>query len=92
MAIGALEIVQAIAKEKPENHLPKIIGYDGIPKMLWLIKNGNPHILGTINVKVEKQAEQALATMTAMLEGQRPNILLGLITPESVPNIAVLEM
>ena len=72
MAIGALEALEAYAKiaRLGPKHLPKIIGYDGTPEMKRLIEQGNPYILGTIDVDVEEQADRAIGAMMALLKDE----------------------
>lgn len=86
-ALGALEVIREyLVSEKQDYHLtpeerrhprfihrgPRIIGYDGSPNFLKELKEeGNEWLLGTVDVKQEKQARIALDQMQKLRRASR---------------------
>lgn len=72
MAIGAFEALDAYCRAtwtQPDK-VPKVIGYDGTDEMKSLIERANPFVLGTVDVRIAEQADQAVAMMRSLLKGE----------------------
>jgi ABC-type sugar transport system substrate-binding protein len=75
MALGALDALESVSRTKGgmASLLPRVVGYDGTAEMRSLILQGHPLVLGTVDVKIDKQAKQAVAAMKMVLEERDRN-------------------
>lgn len=85
MAIGARTALSRLRREgynfvRP----PQIIGYDGISEILEYIHTDDPYIAGTVDVRIEAQAKEAMLLMHKLVRTGQRRSEVRLITPQPV--------
>jgi ABC-type sugar transport system substrate-binding protein len=85
MAIGARSAISRLLREKYTFHTPpQIVGYDGVPEILEYIEEGDPHIAGTVDVRIDDQARAAMLLMHKLVRTKQRKSEVHLIVPEQV--------
>jgi ABC-type sugar transport system substrate-binding protein len=63
---------------------PQIVGYDGIVEIQEYINSGDPFIAGTVDVKIEEQAQAAMLLMHKLLRSGQRRSEVQLISPRAI--------
>jgi ABC-type sugar transport system substrate-binding protein len=85
MAIGARGAISQLAHEGIIfQRKPRIIGYDGIPEIREYIEEGDPYIVGTVDVRIEEQARQTMLLVQQLIRSGMRRTEVRLIKPEAL--------
>jgi ABC-type sugar transport system substrate-binding protein len=85
MAIGARAAVSRLIREGYTFvNPPQIVGYDGISEIREFIQTGDPFIAGTVEVRIEEQANEAMLLMHKLVRSGQRRSEVRLIAPRPV--------
>jgi ABC-type sugar transport system substrate-binding protein len=92
MAIGARGAISRLVRERYIFTVPpQIVGYDGITEIREYLSADDPYIAGTVDVRIDEQAREAMMLVHGLLRSGARQSQLKLIEPTAVKRLHYKE-